>query len=331
MKIVQAWPLALLLCACGGGDSTSAIVLPGDPAPVELCVSSACGERTVLLDLPSAENLLFSDDGRLFVSATGGVYEITRDAAGAFSAAKITADGCTGGLGLAIVREHLYAVCSGGLLYGGALTAAPMLTELFAMEGMCIANGMVDGPDGNLYVVDEPLQLCEPDPKVIRLTISPADPLQINGQETWVQGSPLGQLHLGLDNVLRFPNGIQRKGNRFFGTDGGSIYAVDFLPDGSAGDVEPLIFIPTAHDDLGIAGDDLLVADFFGGKIELISQDGVLLQQTDPGTFTFPSSVRLGRPPMFAPGDIVVTETGVLGDNSLPLDHLSVFRRSAAQ
>ena len=32
---------------------------------------------------------------------------------------------------------------------------------------------------------------------------------------------------------------------------------------------------------------------------------------------------------MFAPGDILVTETGVLTDNQLPLDRLSLFRRRA--
>ncbi len=39
--------------------------------------------------------------------------------------------------------------------------------------------------------------------------------------------------------------------------------------------------------------------------------------------------MRLGRPPMFESTDILVTETGVLVDQSLPLDHLSLFRRKA--
>ena len=40
---------------------------------------------------------------------------------------------------------------------------------------MCIANGMAMGADGNLYIVDEPLNLCVPDPKIVRLRLDGAD------------------------------------------------------------------------------------------------------------------------------------------------------------
>ena len=328
-KIVPAALSVLLLAACGNGATTAGnATTPSDDAPLDLCVNSTCGERVVLMDLPSAENLTFSPDGRLFVSANGGVFEIKKDAAGAFTAAPI-AEGCPGGLGLAIRGNILYAVCSGMHIYAGELSATPQLKEIFALTGMCIPNGMALGADSNLYVVDEPLSLCVPDPKIVRLTVDPANPLHVTQQETWLQGSPAGLLYLGLDNTLRFPNGLQSRGDAFFGTDGGSIYRVDLLPDGSAGEVVPLYFEPTPHDDLGIAGDNLLVADFAGVRILLLSQAGEPLQQTDRLLFSSPSSARLGRPPMFKPDEIVVTETGVLGDNNLPLDHLSLFRRKA--
>src|SRR3546814_3908012 len=47
--------------------------------PATLCVDNQCGEKTVLLTIPSAENILFADDGRLFVSGGSNVFEITRD------------------------------------------------------------------------------------------------------------------------------------------------------------------------------------------------------------------------------------------------------------
>ena len=217
MKMVRAGLLLVLgLAACSdGGDSASAIQLPNNPAPVELCLTADCHEKTVLMEMPSAENLLFSDDGRLFVSANGGVFEITRDNAGAFAATRISADGCTGGLGLAIARNHLYAICSGGLLYGGELTAQPALTELFALEGMCIANGMAEGPDGHLYVVDEPLSSvnCVPDPKIVRLNVGHSIRCRSPARRPGSRAAPLGLLAFGLDNVLRFPNGLQRIGN----------------------------------------------------------------------------------------------------------------------
>jgi hypothetical protein len=71
----------------------------------------------------------------------------------------------------------------------------------------------------------------------------------------------------------------------------------------------------------------LLTTDFFAGRLLLLAQDGRLLQETDRLLFVSPSSAKLGRPPLFEPGDIVVTETGVLGDQSLPVDKLSLFRR----
>jgi hypothetical protein len=318
-----------LLAGCAGGDS------PGGAGSIidssQLCVSSSCGDRTVLLDIPAAENLIFAPDGRLFVSSGSGLYDITNNAQGTF-AATLLSDACAF-TGLAIIGDILYVNCGTGALYAAELDAPFELTQIFTTEGMCISNGMADGPDGNLYVVDEPLNVNPPancvlpDPKIVKLTVDPADPMHILGQEVWIQGSPAGLLFLGLDNVLRFPNGLQRRGNSFFGTDGGSIYRVDWQSDGSAGEVTPLFWEATAHDDLGIAGDALVVTDFFAGRIFLLSQDGELLQETDPGLFTFPSSARLGRPPLFAPDDVVVTETGVLGDQSLPLDHLSVFRR----
>lgn len=322
---------ALFACALAGceskGVATPAAPTPETPVPA-LCVSSDCGEKVVLLDFPSAENLTFSPDGRLFVSGGLGVFEVRRDAAGAFQATDI-APGCGSGLGLAAHRGQLYAICSGQRLFAGALGTTPQLREVFQLSGMCISNGMAVGADGNLYVVDEPLNFCVPDPKVVRLKLDSADPLRVLSQETWVQGSPLGQLHLGLDNVLRFPNGLQARGSRFFGTDGGSLYSVDLLPDGRAGPVTPIHFEVAIRDDLGIAGEDLLVTDFATGRIQLISQAGVALQATERGLFSSPSSIRLGQPPMFAPGDILVTETGVLTDNNLPLDRLSLFRRKA--
>lgn len=326
-KLTGSLVLLCLLAGCDGASTTSGGGPDGSGSlPLDLCVNSDCGEKTVLLDLPSAENLIFSPDGRLFVSAGLGVFEIQRDTAGAYSATPIAPD-CGSGLGLAVGQNRLYAICSGQRLFAGELTANPVLTEIFALSGMCISNGMALGADGNLYVVDEPLNVCVPDPKIVRLNLDPRDPMRVLSQETWVQGSPLGKLHLGLNNVLRFPNGLQSEGRRFYGTDGGSLYSVDLQPDGSAGPVMPIHFEVAVRDDLGIAGDALLVTDFATGRIQLISKQGEMLQTTQRGLFSSPSSIRLGRPPMFRPDDILVTETGVLTDNNLPLDRLSLFRR----
>jgi hypothetical protein len=317
--------LTATLAACSSGDDAGRGSPPGVTA-ADLCVSADCGERTVLLNLPGAENLTFSDDGRLFVSGGQGLFEIHKDADGAFRAERISTE-AAGFTGLAIREGYLYAASGDGRLWAGALTAAPQIEPIHAMTGMCIANGTTLGPDGRLYVVDEPLNICVPDPKIKRFTIDPRDPLKVIQEEVWVQGSALGLLSVGIGNTLRFPNGLQNDGHRFYGTDGGSIYTVDLLPDGSAGAVTPIYFTVDVHDDLGLVDGGVLLANFLTGRISLISRDGKLLQATAPATFSFPSSVRLGRPPMFEPTDIVVTETGLLLDQNLPIDHVSVFRR----
>src|SRR3546814_6926621 len=82
--------------------------------PATLCVDNQCGEKTVLLTIPSAENILFADDGRLFVSGGSNVFEITRDD-DAYTATALY-DGSCNFTGMAIVGEALYAACFDGQL-----------------------------------------------------------------------------------------------------------------------------------------------------------------------------------------------------------------------
>jgi len=319
----------LLLAACNSDGDSGNDEGDGSVRAADLCVSSACGTATKLLDIPGGESLLFGADGRLFVSGSEQVYEIRRDGE-QFSATPLAEPACAFH-GLAIRGTVLYASCASGALYAGRLDAQPMLLQpIFQMTGMCIANGTALGADGNLYVVDEPLgatpgSCLPPDPKILRLKIDPADPLHVLSQETWLQGSALGQLHLGLDTTLRFPNGLASEGSRFYASDGGSVFSVDLQADGSPGPVTPLFFEPTAHDDLGLVSDGLLVTDFVGGRIVLLSREGELLQETDQQVFSTPSTARLGQPPMFRSDDILVTEQGSSGVGG---NRLTLFRRN---
>lgn len=294
-----------------------------------LCVSSDCGEVIELVNIPDAENIHFTPEGRLFVTGGSNAYEVIQHSDDSFEALALTEAGCNF-TGMAQKEQTLYVVCGDGHLFAAPLDDVASLAPIFQMEGMCIANGAALGPDGELYVVDEPLNptCLPPDPKIVRLRIDPNDTMTIIAQETWVDGAALGLLPFGVGNQPRFPNGLAVIDQRFFSTDGGSVFYVDLLDDGSAGPVTPISFNVAIHDDLSIAGDTLLVTDFLGGRILQMSFDGDTLQSTNLLTFDFPSAVQLARPPMFRADDILVTEKGVLLEQNLPIDVLSVFRRT---
>ncbi|MGB1580898.1 MAG: hypothetical protein ACPHER_05275 [Nevskiales bacterium] len=329
----------LVLSACSDDSDSTATPNTQTPPAVttassSLCVSSDCGEAVPLVTIPDAENILFTPQGRLFVSGGLNVYEISKMPDASFIATPI-ADAECNFTGLVLREGYLYAVCGDSRFFAGELTATPVLTQIYTFaENMCIPNGATLGADGKIYVVDEPLDptCLPPDPRIVRLTVDPADPMQITAQETWVQGSPLGLQFVGLDQSLRFPNGLDHIGNTFYSTDGGVVFSVELLPDGSAGPPTALFFEPTAHDDLSVSNDQssLLVTDFFTGKILQLSLDGELLQQTNPLTFSFPSAVQQARPPMFESSDILVTEKGILTDTVTPVgNQLTLFRRSS--
>lgn len=336
--------LTLFLAACGGDPASTLNALNGGGSsngggngtagPSEsLCVSSECGEAVPLVTIPDAENILFTPEGRLFVSGGLNVYEITKMPGGDFIATPIADSEC-GFTGLVQKGNVLYAVCGDSRLFAGEITSTPVLTQIYTFtENMCIPNGATLGLDGKIYVVDEPLNptCIPPDPRIVRLTVDPNDPFNIIEQETWVQGGPLGLFFLNLDQTLRFPNGLANIGNTFYSTDGGVVFSVELLQDGTAGPPTALFFEPTAHDDLSVTDDNqsLLVSDFFFGRIFQLSLDGELLQETDPFTFASVAAVQQGRPPMFESTDILVAEKGLLQDTVTPIGNvLTLFQRT---
>ncbi|HWY25533.1 MAG TPA: hypothetical protein VNX47_11480 [Nevskia sp.] len=317
--------LGAMLAACGSGSTPLTAASSADPAA--LCVSSGCGTKTRLLEIPNAENTLFTPDGRLFVSGGSNVYEVTRDAAG-FHAAPLY-DGTCNFTGMAQRGEILYVACFDLHLYALHLDqAGSRLQPIHALAGMAAPNGMSDGPDGELYLTDGPLSTSQlPSPKIVRLDFDAADPLKVTQQTTW------------LSQGVGLPNGLTRRDRTlYFSTSSilppalGLVNSVAIQADGTAGPVRTLSTLETSvPDDMSVVGDDLLLALYSEGAIALIGPDGSILSQTAPLSFDLPSSVKTGRPPLFDPTDLVVTEKGVVGvsqTGSLFGNALSVYRRN---
>lgn len=321
-SLLLAVAATTFLAGCSSSSSPDSETTAVDPAT--LCVASSCGSKTQLVDIPSAENTLFTPDGRLFVSGSDSVYEITRDDAGWHATSLATAK--ANFTGLAQRGNVVYAAAFDGNLYAARITDKPPAFKAIHGLGMSSANGMTTGPDGELYIVNGPLGASIPDPKIIRLRFG-GDPMKVTEQVDW------------LTTGLSFPNGLQRRGNTLLVSDSdilnvalGAIKTVVIQPDGSAGTPRIIGTFPSLPDDFGLVGDAELAAFYSNGQIGLIDANGTLVSQTDLLSFENPSSVKLGRPPLFAADDLVVTEKGLIVLPPIPGygSKLSVFRRNPA-
>jgi hypothetical protein len=310
--------LALLVAACSPHQRDPAGVETVDPA--SLCVSSDCGSVVEQLTIPDAENILFSDDGRLFVSGGLNVYEISRDN-GALSAYALYEGSCNF-TGLAIIGDVLYANCFDGQLYAARLSAVPTLQPIH-MLGLAAPNGLVAGPEHDLYLVNGPVATTAlPDPKIVRLQLDPGDPFSILEQTDWFSAGLLG------------PNGLQRSGRTLYvsntGLGGlGEIRTVEIKADNTAGASGQLTSFLSVPDDFSLIDGYVLSSWYLSGQIVLIDPQGTVVANTDLGSFSFPSQVRVGRTPLFAADDLLVTEKGIIGDTGSTTGNvLSVFRRT---
>lgn len=308
LKRLTASLSILLLAACS--DSTTGSPSGGAVAP--LCIASDCTEAALVASVPDAENLLFTPDGRLFVSGGTNVFEVVRTGAASVELTALSATDCNF-TGLAQRDETLYASCGSGELYAGQLTESPELTPIYTYVDTALPNGMATAADGALYVVDGPLPGNGglPSPKILRLRFADNDPMMVVEQSTW------------LEAPLAFPNGLVRRGDQLYLTDAdllpptlGVVRSVQIEADGSAGAVTTLATFNSVLDDLTVAGEDLIVTEYTSGRVVRLAPDGSERSATDLDGYSFPSSVIVGREPMFQPSEWLVTEKGVLGDTS---------------
>jgi len=316
--------LPLLLAGCGNENDIPASLASETAKIPPLCVSNACGQVIDIATIPDAENTLTTPDGRVFVSGGTGVFEIQRSSEG-YSAVPVNDAACNF-TGLAQRGDVLYANCFDGRLYAARLTASPRLQAIHDY-GLAAPNGLATGPEGALYLTNGPLATSAlPDPKIVRVVLDPADPFKVLSQEVW------------LASGLTAPNGIAIRDREIYITDSslmppalGRIERILIGSDGLPGERQVIASLPSIPDDLSVVGEGLLVSLIAQGSVALVGFDGTVLQQTDPLGLAFPSSVRLTHGPLFAPGDVLITQKGIIGDTSSPYgNRLSVLRVKAA-
>lgn len=323
-------PLLILasLVACTGeepgGASFSRTSTSGSDRNTP-CFNNSCAQLEELLTVPDAENMIFSDTGRLFVSGGQAVIEVVR-MGNSFAGNTVSESACNF-TGLAIARNTLYANCGDGTLWAGSLDSKPVkISRIFNYDNMGLANGLAASADGRtLYAVDGPLSTSgQPSPKIVKLSLPATNPLAVDTQTTW------------LDLAGRFPNGIQRRGNLLYFTDSevpnlGRLNVVQIRNDGSAGMPAVLATLQSLPDDFSILADGFAVSYFLTGQVIKIDFQGTQVDGFDPFTFsTGTSQVMQGRPPLFSSTDLLVTEKGLLGEQNSPVGNkLTVVRKRA--
>lgn len=318
--------LACGLVACVGEEPSGGSLARTTAAGFEQnspCFNNACAEIEQLLTVPDAENMIFSNTGRLFVSGGQAVIEVQRS--GETFESKVVSNAICNFTGLAIARDTLYANCGDGTLWAGKLSANPVkLRKIFDYTDMALANGLSASADGKqLYAVDGPLStVALPSPKIVKLTLSSSDPMQVDAQTTW------------LDLAGRFPNGIQRRGNFLYFTDSeipelGRLNVVQIRNDGSAGMPAVLATLQSLPDDFSILPDGFAISYFLTGQVVKLDFQGKQVDGFQPFTFsTGTSQVMQGRAPLFESSDLLVTEKGILGEQNLPIGNkLTVVRK----
>ncbi|MDD9945701.1 MAG: hypothetical protein OXU20_31950 [Myxococcales bacterium] len=253
-------------------------------------------KQTLVEGIETAENLLFTSDGRLFASSDRGVFEIVQGDTDDYQASTLLETGVCAGGGLAQVDNTLYVNCydfADSYLYAAELTATPAFEKIHDMPGMPLANGLAGHPDGYLFVADTLRG------QIHRLSIDEDDPMNVADQEVWLSTSGL------------LTNGITYHAGSLYWTALATVRKAAIRPNGRPGRVETVVYLLTFFDDLYVDSESIAATDYLGGRLVLFDHEGNRLQRTGLNFLEAPSAVlpslgRLGLPD----GSWVVTERG---------------------
>ena len=269
-----------------------------------LLLLAACTPKQPVLDLPDAENLHFTPDGRLIASGKG-IYEIVLRN-GQYQAVPLYSDDC-GFAGIAQRGDWLYSVCATGPLWApkryllAAQLQAGMTPQFQIIKEieLAIPNGMAFDRNGVLLLADENFFGGG---KVVRVHIADGVVPQVTRIDTWLDHR----------HGVFYPNGIRVVGDQLFLTDAGNVKIIRFDDDGNVLANRTLFSRATIFDDLLPACGGAAVTDYINGTVLYIDRDGNKRYESSAQSFPGASSVQIGRPPLFTGYQLLITEKGML-------------------
>lgn len=302
---------------------------------------SGCLEQQRIADIPDAENLLFTDDGRLFVTGGRNIYEIRAegdeyrafplfDGAGGLPSPDDDGNYCNT-TGLVQHGDWVLAACQQGALWwrqnhllaghlgdGDAIRFQSITPDSdHPFNQLMLPNGMAVAPDGALLVADANF-FAKAGVARIRLDMNATIPVVEEVQTRYLDAD------LGLDT----PNGVRTTDEHLFVSNGSRVLRFDFRDDG---DIDRASRRVPYKGGFGTVVDDVMpwcggvaLTHFTGGKLIYVSAT------TDPETgeevfrkeiaspsfgLDFPSALAVGKGPLFGGHDLLVTEKGFLGSH----------------
>ncbi|WP_144393779.1 hypothetical protein [Pleionea sediminis] len=280
---------------------------------ITLGLLSACYVKEQHVVIPDAENMHFTSDGRLFVSGGSQFFELVAESDG-YSAKVIESPKCAF-TGITQIRDVLFVICNEKKLINAenALLALNLSSEegklekVASLTGINLPNGMTTDGRNTLYIANTAYFGRGTLVKIEVEQDNPENILSIDKE--WASE---------VENVFH-PNGIFYIDNTLWFTDGGSIKRLSLgneIQEGELGQAELFYHRNTIFDDLTPYCGGVIVTDYLGGRAMYIDEDGEKQYDTGIASFAGASSVLIGRAPLFNSNEAVITEKGILFDES---------------
>lgn len=312
---------------------------------------TGCLDKEEIAFIGDAENMLFTSDGNLLVTGGESIYLINKlsDAQGqtSYQANSVYHGEKCGFAGIAQRNNWVFTVCGKpyirwqGWTFKAGIETRLMAADLNAkgddgeqkivferitvsgasnpLDGITLPNGLAFTPDGKLLIADSNY-LGQGSVGRITLDFTGPKPAVAHFEKDWL-GAPYG---------ISTPNGVRVADNTVYISDNNKLRRIHLDSDHNAQqlfhDAQGKLISNMDSDNLlyqgGLTLDDILpycggvaVTQFAEGRLVFVAPSGKSYPSA-PFAFKGPSSLAIGQGPDFSGYDLLVTEKGILQDNT---------------